>query len=212
MKKAIIILIVVLVSATAVAALFQTPVYQSGTVEDRQAVQAAVEKFYSILIEVGATKDVGKFSEILLDSPDRHLDERTRQSIEQGMGKAVAANAGYLTAMQSKYSTSFKVSSLLADALEKAQAENRELTQDEREQIRLANGGVPPPAIQKNSSTSTANSVMGDHYVIDFISIVVNGDTAIVKYDNQMALEIANLTRKNDRWFVTCVTPIYIHF
>jgi hypothetical protein len=71
------------------------------------------------------------------------------------MGKDAAANAGYLTAMQSKYIARGKTTKLLENATEKAKAENRELTQDEKRQIMDANGGIFPPMTIKSSSTSS---------------------------------------------------------
>jgi hypothetical protein len=184
----------------------------SNAAQDKQDVQAALEKFYSVLNDVTSTYDVAKFSDILLDTGDCRPDEETRQFIEQTMGKDAAANAGYLTAMQAKYIARGKATKLLENATEKAKAENRELTQDEKQQVMDANGGIFPPTTIKPSSTISPDSSLSKKKALNFMSIEVIGDWGKIKYDTSQALQEATLARKNGRWFVACIKPIQVHY
>lgn len=183
----------------------------SNLAQDKQDIQSAIEKFYSILSEVASTYDVEKFADILLDTGDCQPEDETRKFIEQTMGKNAAMNAGYLTAMQAKYIARGNAYALLETAQEKAKSENRELTQEEKKQILDANGGVFPPVSVK-SSTNSAFSSTPTTKKINIVNVEIKGDWGKVTYDTSQALQEAILIRKNGFWFVTCIKPIQVHY
>lgn len=128
------------------------------------------------------------------------------------MGADAATNAGYLTAMQAKYAARGKTEKMLKTALDKAKAENRDLTLEEKQQLMDANGGVFPPATSSLSSTTTPKSSSGKKNTLMFEKIEIINDRANVQYDDGLALQEATLMRKNERWFVACIKPIQIHY
>jgi hypothetical protein len=169
---------------------------------DAKQIMALMDKAYQILGHASQAFDVSEFPAVFIDTEDYKLTDQQREAVANVLGETVADNAGYLTAMQAQYISRGQGAKSLQAALDKAKAENRELTADEFQEIVTANHGQVPSL----GSPITAKTVL------TYESIQINGDKAIVRYDDGAASQEAILVKVNGRWLIASITPIWIHF
>src|SRR5689334_22675494 len=100
------------------------------TPEARQ-IMAVMERAYQIIGIASQTFDVSEFSSVSIDTPDYKLTAQQAEAVAGVLGKTVEKNSGYLMAMQAHYISLGQGASLLKAALDRAKAENRELTAQE---------------------------------------------------------------------------------
>jgi hypothetical protein len=168
---------------------------------DSKEIMAVMDQAYEAFGEVAQTHDVSKFSGILIDTPDFKLNARQSEKITGMLGSVAAQKAGYLTMMQAKYLAYAKGNELLKKATDKAKAENREITVEEFQAVIKENYGQVPQG-----------SVITTKTVLVYESINIDGDKAIVRYDDGAALQEAILVYIKGKWLIAGITPINIHF
>ena len=172
------------------------------TPENKQ-IMAVINRAYQLMTHASHTYDVSEFPSVFIDTHDYKLSEQQENALVAilGINSDDAENAGYLTAMQAQYISMGKGAILLREAIEKAKLENRKLTAEEFQEIVKSNHGqLPSSGISIASSTN-----------ITFVSIEINGDKAIVRYDDGAALQEAILVKVH-RWLIASIVPIRIHF
>ena len=171
---------------------------------DAKHIMAVMNRAYQVLGTTSQSFDVSEFPNTFVDTEDYQLTDEQRKIVAEALGLSVAKvkNAGYLTAMQAKYISRGRGAKLLQEALEKARAENRELSATEFQEIVKANYGQWP-----SSSAITSNKT-----VLTFESIEINGNKAIVRYDDGAALQEAILVKQEGRWLIASIVPIWVHF
>lgn len=171
------------------------------TVEAHQ-IMAAMDTAYEMLGNAGQTFDAIDFSQVFTDTADYPLSDQQREAVANVLGESVAQHAGYLTAMSAQTIAHGQGAKLLRAALDKAKAENRDLTTVEFQELLKANQGQPPTL----GSSITAKTTL------TFNSIAIDGDRATVEYDDGAALQRAILVRSQGKWLIAGITPIWVHF
>jgi len=171
---------------------------------DAKQIMAVINRAYQVLGTTSQSFDVSEFSDVFVDTEDYELTDEQRKMVAEALGLSAAEvkNAGYLTAMEAKYISRGRGAKLLQEALEKARAENRELSATEFQEIVTANHGHWP-----SSSAITTNKT-----ALTFESIGINGNKAIVRYDDGAALQEAILVKREGRWLIASIVPIWVHF
>ncbi len=172
------------------------------TPEARQ-IQATINRAYELMAIAARTFDVSEFPTVFVDTPDYELSDRQREAISQMLGPKAVENAGYLTAMQAYYIAWGEGATRLDKALEKAEAEHRQITADEMQETVKANGGRVPTLARQDPISKTK---------LKFESIEINGNKAIVRYDDGAALQEAVLVKIKGQWFIAGIKPIWVHF
>jgi hypothetical protein len=171
---------------------------------DTQEIMKAMEKGYDAIHYASQTNDPTKLSEIFVDTEDYKPSKDVKDDIEKIYGFGVAEKAGYLTAMETKYIIRGKVDKKMKATLEKAKAENRKISKEEWQEIIKENGGYAPPSMIYNDPDTKTQ--------LTYKKIEISDDKATVYYDDQAAYQKATLVRINNKWFISNIEPIYVHF
>lgn len=167
-------------------------------------IMNTLEKGYSALAYASETSDVSQLAEVFLDNSDYKPSDDVKKNVEEIFGEDVSNKAGYLTSMQAKYLSRGKALKDIQTAMDKAKAENRTLTKEEFQQvIKNNNGVIPPNGYVKSPSGKTQ---------LNYDKIQINGDKAIVYYDDGAAYQKATLTWTNEKWYITNIEALRIHF
>ena len=171
---------------------------------DAKQIMAVMNKAYQVLGRASQASDISELPDVFIDTEDYKLTDQQQEIVAASLGLGIAEveNAGYLTAMQAKYISRAQGAKLLQAALEIARTENRNLTSTEIQEIIRSNNGQWP-----SGSPITTNKT-----ILTFESIEVNGDKAIVRYDDGAALQEAILVKKAGRWFIASIVPIWVHY
>lgn len=200
-----------LLGVVGVALLTLTMVFvPQSTVQDipnrseTQKITSTLIRFYELLDRPTAKLDVTQFSEVLLDSEEYQLTEHREEYLDQSGYATSSPRAGYLTAMQINYKQMKQIENQRSVLLRKAQAENRQITAAEWEELAGANNGKAVPFIYQSESQRRTQLLIH--------SITIDGERAVVRYDDQAALQEAVLIYKDGRWFVVDLRAIWIHF
>ncbi|RIK43395.1 MAG: hypothetical protein DCC55_05925 [Chloroflexi bacterium] len=183
----------------------QSRAVDSFNTSEAQAIMAVMLQFYQLLRETPVrTLDVRQFAEVLKDTPDYKLTAETQDYLSVILGSEAAQSAGYLTAMQAKWTHLQQGDRLARGVIEQAQAENREVTAEEWQALAEQNHGRLPPTFTDPDS---------DYKVqLQYESIEINEDSAVVRFDDGVAYQEAILRHIKGRWYITNITPISVHF
>ncbi len=171
---------------------------------DTRQIMAVIDRAYQIMTHASRTFDVSEFPSVFIDTEDYKLKDQQKQAVAYIFGADIAnaENTGYLTAMQAQYISMGQGAELLRVALDKAKAENRNLTTDEFQEVVISNHGqMPASGVTIDIKTNLV-----------FQSIDITVDRAIVRYDDGAALQDAILVRKAGQWLIASIIPIWIHF
>jgi hypothetical protein len=171
--------------------------------QDSQEIQEVIYHSYTIFQEALQNGgDVSEFKNVLTNSPEySYENSKGRSLVILVLGKEEADNAGYRTVMEAKYIAYGCGVRLFKETEKVAKEENREVTADELKSIQDHCYGVLPPS-QSGSAPLK----------LDFQNIDIEGDRAVVRYDDGAALLEAILVRENGRWLIGNIKPIEIHF
>ena len=171
---------------------------------ETQEITSTLTRFYELLDVPIAKLDVTQFSEVLLDSEEHQLTGRRKEYLDQTGYVTSSPRAGYLTAMQLNYAQMRQIEHQRSVLVQKAQAENRQITAAEWEELTGANNGKAVPFIYQNESPQRTQLLIQ--------SITIDGERAVVRYDDQAALQEAVLIYVDDQWFVVDLRAIWVHF
>lgn len=171
---------------------------------DTRQIVAVMNRSYELMAHASQTFDVSEFPSVFIDTKDYKLTDQQRDAIVSilGLEAVEPGNTGYLTAMQAQYISMGQGAKLLEKALDRAKLENRNLTSEEFQEILKANHGQAP--VLGNTINSKTE--------LTFISIDINGDKAIVRYDDGAALQEAILVKEKEHWLIASIIPVWIHF
>ncbi|MFZ2489074.1 MAG: hypothetical protein WAZ19_13260 [Anaerolineae bacterium] len=170
--------------------------------DEAMEIMATMDRAYQVIASASQTFDISELPSVFVNTSDYTLTARQMEKVAEIVGQAEASSAGYLTVMQAQYVAWGQGARLLQKALDKAKAEDREVTADELQEVVKANHGQMP-ALASPVITKT---------VLTYESMQITGDRAVVRYDDGAALQEAILVRVNGRWFVAGITPIWTHF
>jgi hypothetical protein len=173
---------------------------------DSRQIIVIINKAYDQMVYASETSDVSGFASVFVDTEDYKLNDVQQVAIAQELGlnapEISHKHIGYLTAMQMQYISWGEGRSLLQRAVDKAKAENRDITREELQEVIKANHGQVPPS----------PNVITSKTVLVFESIEINSDKAIVKYDDGAALQEAILIKRSGNWLIASIVPILIHY
>ncbi len=149
---------------------------------DAKQIMAVMNRAYLLIGHASQSFDVSEFPAVFVDTADYQItDEQRAIAATLGVPVSEVGNVGYLTAMQLEYVSMGKGADLLREAMEKARSENRQLSSTELQELVKANHGQLP---------SLGSPVTGKT-ILTFEFIEINGDRAIVRYDDGAALQEA---------------------
>lgn len=168
-------------------------------------INAVMNRAYELFSTPIEEVDIHQFSQVLIDTPDFQLTIEQQNYVEQILGSEAVAGAGYLTAIQAKHVHLQNGARLLDAAEEKAAAEHRPLTSEEVEAIRLQNYGAYPPSREYPEH-------LGRKPKLQFMSLEVTGDRAVLVYDSGPALQEAILVRIDKQWFIASNVVLQAHY
>jgi hypothetical protein len=172
---------------------------------DTQAIMDVMLQFYQLLRETPVrTLDVKQFAEVLKDTPDYELTAETQNYVSVILGSEAAQSAGYLTAMQAKWTHLQQGDRLAKGVIEQAKAENREVTAEEWQALAEQNHGKLPPTFSDPDPNYKVQ--------LQYESIEINEDRAVVRFDDGIAYQEAILRYMEGRWYITNIIPISVHF
>lgn len=171
--------------------------------KDSQAIQEVILHSYTVFR--GALRnggDVSEFANVFTNTRDyTYENDDVRAFVGTVLGTEKADEGGYLTAMQAKYIAYGCAIRFLSDIEVLAKMENREVTSSEIKTIQGKCYGVLPPGLSEEAMPK-----------FDFVSIEIDNDRAIVRYDDGAALLEAIVVRKDNQWLIANIKPIEIHF
>ncbi|MCB0145089.1 MAG: hypothetical protein KDE50_34730, partial [Caldilineaceae bacterium] len=172
--------------------------------QESKDVMTVLNRFYEITGAPIETFEPNQLAEVLLDTSDFNLTDGWRTYLSTILDEEVVNRAGFLTAMQTKWTHLQQGDALARAAMAKAEAEKREVTQDEWDELTEQNHGMLPPGLYRGEPGYTTE--------LKFESVNIEDEQAIVLYDDGAALYKAILRLVNKQWFIVDVTPIDVHF
>lgn len=167
-------------------------------------VKASLARYYQLLDTPVAELNIELFSEVLLNSEDYQLSDQRKEFLSRAAEFAKSRETGYLTAMQAKYYLMQQNEKLKSSLLDKARSENRQVTEDEWKELEQLTGTQGNAYIYYSESQTATQ--------LQYQSIAIDGEKAIVRYDDQAAVQEAILKHVNGHWFIVDIRPIWVHF
>jgi len=168
-------------------------------------IAAVLDNAYDLFSTPIEKVDIERFAEVLIDTPDFPLTAEQQAYIGQILGQEAVEDAGYLTAIQAKHVHLQHGADLLKAAQEKAIAEGRAIMSEDMETIRSRNYGAYPPSLENPE-------YLGKKPQLQYLSLEVTGDRAVVDYDSGSALQEAILVRIDGQWFIASNIVLQAHY
>lgn len=165
------------------------------------AVMATLDHAYVLLGTPAELIDFAEFDEVFVDHPayGRAIGARKRKllrdQISKELGEEAAQTFGYRTSMKSKLIARKNRYAQFRAALTNAEAENRELTQAELDEIAAQNNGYIPTL----PDLSTPSSFKRE---LKYFSLEINRNKARATYDEGVTGRTAILVRIDGKWYV----------
>lgn len=202
-KIAVILILVVLINLIYFG-ITRAPTGKSNPVPaDSQQIQDVIHHSYTVFR--GALRnggDVSGFDEVFINTDDYHYENKEVQEfVELVYGPEIANQGGYLTTLKAKYTAYGCAVRKYKDFERTAKKEDRRVSSDEFRIIRENCYGMLPPSLNE-----------GPPPKLDFEKIEIDGDRAIVRYDDGAALLEATLVRVGGRWLIAKIEPLDVHF
>lgn len=161
------------------------------TKEVREVIKA-VEKSYDVEVKAAYTFDISKFPTIYINDPRFPVSPGTLETIRQLTLNPEIETAGWLDYKIAYYSW-MRDTILFSEAIhEKAKAENRELTKEERQSL-----------IDPQGRTAPARAESPDRTVpITYLTVDINGDIAVVTLLRGVYHSELTLVLVDKNWYV----------
>jgi len=183
--------------------------------EEAREIQATIVEAYKLYYIAGQTYDVSQFPSVLANDPDVPLTRDQRERLRDWFG-TVPNDAGYLTYVTACYTNAERWDRISEEAWGKAMAAGRDhllpedyLTPEELREIQEANRPIPPPPGRRSPSSMSAEEYAEWKWQnTRFDSVVINGDRAIVIFDDHLDLNEATLVRHAGKWYLAGVERV----
>jgi len=173
---------------------------RTADIPEAHEIIATIERAYALLDTPVELLDFDEFDAVFIDHPD-YLKEISAQrrtalheQITEQLGAEAAQTFGYRTSMKSKRIADKNRIIQVRSAMERAKAENRELTQAELDEIAKQNQGTIP-ALSDLSAPPFVRK-------LEYFSLKIDGDTARAVYDEGVTGLTAILKRIDGKWYV----------
>lgn len=178
--------------------------------EEVREIQATIVEAYKVgYMATQVTHDVSQFPSVFVDDPRVPLTPEQEERLREWLG-TVPKDAGYLTYGVAGYHNTERLNRLSQEAWAKATAAGRDyiipedyLTPDELREIEESGGPMPtPPTMVRQPSMSAEEYVEWKWENTRFDSVIINGDRAVVLYDDHWFLYEDILVRRDGKWYV----------
>jgi len=202
MKRMLIVVSIIIVIILAIGII--TNANASTGFEDPEAAKiiSTMEHAYALIDEVAQTGDVSKYTQVFVDTSDFQADTSEKEFVGKVLGTAAAQKIGILTAMQAKGIANGRGQQLLKNAMDKANAENRQISPAELQQLIKDNyGSLPGVKAETNYKLK-----------LTYQKLEIFKDKAIITYDDEQAIQQAILVKIDGQWFISNVKAIHVHF
>jgi hypothetical protein len=170
--------------------------------KDEKEVIKTVEKAYDIESEAGYTFDLSKLSTVFTNDQRFPLGPSTLQTVRELTNNPDLESAGYLD-YKTAYYTWRRDSILQSDAVyEKAKAENRDLTDEEKKALIDSHGRIAP---------SRGQAPENNKLTLIFLSVEINDDVALVVVDDGPSTAELTLVLVDGNWYIAGIKGISSH-
>ena len=170
------------------------------TLEAKEVIQAA-ERAYDTEAEAAYTFDTTKFSDVFINDPRFPVSASTLETVRELTNNLSLESAGYLDYKIAYYSWIINATTHAEKIKEKAKAENRALTEEERKSLIDNNGRIAPARSQSPTRSLPLN----------ILSVKINNDIAtVVLDDGPWTLEMY-LVLVDKKWYVAGVKALAFH-
>lgn len=161
---------------------------------------ATIERAYALLDTPVELLNFDEFDAVFIDHPDylKEISEDRRTALQEQITEQLGAEAaqtfGYRTSMKSKRIADRNRIIEVRAMMDRAKAENRELTQEELNEIAKNNHGTIP-ALSDLSAPPFVRK-------LEYFSLKIDGDTARAIYDEGVTGRTAILKQIDGKWYV----------
>jgi len=178
--------------------------------EEVRKIKATIVEAWKVgYIATQLTHDVSQFPSVFVDDPHVPLTPKQQEELRGWLG-TVPKGAGYLTYSIAAFHNTERLNRLSQDAWAKATAAGRDylipedyLTPEELKEIQESNRPIPtPPAMVRQPTMSAEEYVKWTWENTRFESVIINGDRAVVLYDDHWFLNEDILVRRDGKWYV----------
>lgn len=170
--------------------------------KEAKEIMKTIEKAYDIETEAANKFDINKFPTVFINDPRFNVDPSTLEVVRQLTSQPELESAGWLDYKAAYYSWRI-ASTLHAEAVkEKAKAEKRQLTEEEKKSLIDPWGRTAP----RRALSSTRK------IPLTFLSVDVHNDVAIVKLNDGTYTAELTLVLVENHWYVAAFKGISLNF
>ena len=171
--------------------------------EDSKLIRETIIQSYIIEGEAAMTFDTSSFSTVFVDdSRGAELSPSQLKFVQTITQQKSKTDFGYLTYKETYFTWWGQGAIAMEELQAKALREKRTLTNEEMQSLLASLSGMLPPA--------RAESLEGDPN-INFISITVNGDQSVAKFDDGLRTNEMTLIKLNEKWLISGNTILALH-
>ncbi|MFZ5858593.1 MAG: hypothetical protein ACOYZ6_17330 [Chloroflexota bacterium] len=170
---------------------------------EAKEIMKTVEDAYNIEVEAAHTFDLKKFPAVFINDPRFPVSPSTLQVVREMTDNLSLESAGYLDYKLAYYTWWGEGAVLLETLREKAKAENRELTKEEKQSLTDKYGRTAAPR-PEGTRTTRKNPVK-------FISMEITDDIALVVIDDGPRTVELTLVLVDNHWYIAGIKGISIH-
>jgi hypothetical protein len=170
--------------------------------KEAKEIIKTIEKAYDIEAEAANKFDISKFPTVFIDDPRFNVDPHTLEVVRQLTNQPELESAGWLDYKVAYYSWRIDAT-LHAEAVkEKAKAEKRQLTEEEKKSFIDPWGRTAP-----GRALSSMRKIP-----LTFMSVDVNDDIAIVKLNDGTYTAELTLVLVENKWYIAGFKGISLNF
>ncbi len=160
-----------------------------------------IEKVYDIEAEAAHTFDLSKFPTVFINDPRFPVSRGTLKTIRELTHNPTLESAGWLDYKLAYYSWISSATLHSESVRNKAKAENRALTEEERKSLIDADGRIAPARVEDPIRQQK----------LKFMSVSINAEIAkVIVNDGPTTIELT-LVLVDEQWYVAGLKSIAFH-
>lgn len=168
---------------------------------EAQQIMDTIQSAYDIEVEAAYTFDLSKFPTVFINDPRFPLHPAVLETVRELTNNPTLKTAGWLDYKMAYRSWTRDSILHTEDVFAKAKAENRELTQEERESLTDSYGRTAPARTEKPTR----------NYSVKFISMKINKDIAFVIVNDGPTTSELTLVLVDGQWYIAGLRGISVH-
>jgi hypothetical protein len=203
MNRKLFTILIALLAVGALALVSKRPpsTYNIPDTKEAKDVMKAVENAYDIEAEALYTLDIQNFPTVFINDPRFPVSPGTLDTIRELTNNPSLESAGWLDYKLAYYSWISSATLHAENVKNKAKAENRELTDEEKKSFVDSNGRIAPvrseDPIRKRE--------------LKFLSVDINGDIAKVILDDGPTTIELTLVSFEKEWYIAALEGVAFH-